>query len=42
MLEEKQMYHETVHQLFVDLKKVFDSGRREVLYNIFIDFCAPM
>jgi hypothetical protein len=29
-------YNETVHQLFVDFKKAYDSVRREVLYNILI------
>jgi hypothetical protein len=24
----------TVHQLFTDFEKAYDSGRREVLYNI--------
>jgi hypothetical protein len=32
---------ETVHQLFVDLKKVCDSVWREVLYNILIEFGIP-
>jgi hypothetical protein len=27
-------YNETVHQLFVDFKKAYDSVRRKVLYNI--------
>jgi len=31
-----------VHQLFIDFKKAFDSVRREVLYNILIEFCIPM
>jgi hypothetical protein len=29
----KVMYNETVHQLFADFKKAYDSVRREVLYN---------
>jgi hypothetical protein len=35
-------YNETVHQLFVDFKKTNDSVRREVLYNILIEFSVPM
>jgi hypothetical protein len=35
-------YNNTVHQLFVDCKKAYDSVRREVLYNILIEFGAPM
>jgi hypothetical protein len=35
-------YNETVHQLFVDFKKSYDSVRREVLYNILIQFGVPM
>jgi hypothetical protein len=31
-----------VHQLFIDFKKAFDSVRREVLYNILIEFVIPM
>jgi len=27
-----------VHQLFTDFKKAYDSVRRKVLYNIFIEF----
>jgi hypothetical protein len=42
MLEEKLEYSETVHQLFIDFKKAYDSVRREVLYNIFIEFGVPM
>jgi hypothetical protein len=38
----KLEYNETVRQLFVDLKKAFDSVRREVLYDILIEFGAPM
>jgi hypothetical protein len=32
----------TVHQLFTELKKVYDSGRREVLYSILIEFIIHM
>jgi hypothetical protein len=31
-----------VHQLFIDLKNSYDSARREVLYNILIEFDIPM
>ena len=35
-------YNEAVHQPFTDFKKAYDSVRREVLYNIPIEFCVPM
>jgi hypothetical protein len=38
----KWEYSETVHQLFIDFKKAYDSVRREVLYNILIEFGIPM
>jgi hypothetical protein len=38
----KWEYNETVHQLFIDFKKAYDSVRREVLYNIPIEFGVPM
>jgi hypothetical protein len=31
-----------VHELFIDLKKAYDSVRREVLYNILIEFGIPI
>jgi len=31
-----------MHRLFIDFKKAYDSVRREVLYNILIDFGIPM
>jgi len=42
ILEKKWEYNEAVHQLFIDLKKAYDSFRREVLYNILIEFGIPM
>jgi hypothetical protein len=38
ILEKKWEYNETVHQLFIDFKKAYDSARREVLYTILIEF----
>jgi hypothetical protein len=38
ILEKKWEYNEAVHQVFIDLKKAYDSVRREVLYNILIEF----
>jgi hypothetical protein len=34
-------YNEAVYQLFKDLKKSYDSVRRESLYNILIEFGIP-
>jgi len=41
-LEKKLECNEAVHQLFMDFKKAYDSVRREVLYNILIDFGIPI
>jgi hypothetical protein len=41
MLDKKWEYNGTVHQLFIDFKKVYDSISREVLYNILIEFEIP-
>jgi hypothetical protein len=30
-----------VHQLFIDLEKAYDSVRREILYNILVEFGVP-
>jgi len=40
-LRKKWEHNEAVHQLFIDLKKVYDSVRREALYNILIAFGIP-
>jgi hypothetical protein len=42
ILEKKWEYNETVHQLFIDFTKAYDSVRREVLYNILREFGVPM
>jgi hypothetical protein len=42
IFEKKWEYNEAVHQLFIDFKKAYDSVRREVLYNILIEFGIPM
>jgi hypothetical protein len=34
-------YNGTVHQLFIDFKKAYDSVKREVLYNILLEFGVP-
>jgi hypothetical protein len=41
ILEKKWKYNGKVHQLFVDFKKAYSSIRREVLYNILIEFGMP-
>jgi hypothetical protein len=42
ILVKKWEYNETAHHLFLDLKKTYESVRREVLYNIVIEFGVPM
>jgi hypothetical protein len=42
ILEKHWEYNETVHKLFIDFKKAYDSLRREVFYNILIEFGVPM
>jgi hypothetical protein len=34
----KWEYNGSVHQLFIDFKKACDSVKREVLYNILLEF----
>jgi hypothetical protein len=41
LLEKKWEYNGTVHQLFIDFNEAYDSVRREVLYNILIEFGIP-
>jgi hypothetical protein len=40
--EKIEKLNETVHQLYIDLKKAHDSFRREVLYSILIESGVPM
>ncbi|KAJ4425827.1 hypothetical protein ANN_27453 [Periplaneta americana] len=40
-IDEKWEYKGTVHQLFIDFKKAYDSVKTEVLYNILIEFGIP-
>jgi hypothetical protein len=42
ILQKKWEYNEAVHQLFIDLKKAYESVRWAVLYNILIEFGIPM
>ncbi|KAJ4427676.1 hypothetical protein ANN_25325 [Periplaneta americana] len=41
IMEKKWEYKGTVRQLFIDFKKAYDSIKREVLYNILIEFGIP-
>ena len=42
ILEKKWEYNEAVYQLVIGFKKACDSVRREVWYNILIEFGIPM
>jgi hypothetical protein len=42
ILEKKWEYSERVHQLFEYLKETYGSVKREVLYNILINFRVPI
>jgi hypothetical protein len=37
-LQKKWEHNGSVHQLFIDFKKAYDSVKREVLYNILLEF----
>jgi hypothetical protein len=41
ILEKKWEYNGTVLQLFIDFKKAYDSVKREVFYNILLEFSIP-
>ena len=41
ILEKKWEHNEAVHQLFIDIKKAYDSVRREALYNILLSLVSP-
>jgi hypothetical protein len=42
ILEKNRKYNETLQYLFTDIKKVYDSVRKEVLHNILIQFVIPI
>jgi len=35
-------YNGTVHELFIDFEKAYDSLRRKVLYNTLVEFDIPI
>jgi hypothetical protein len=41
ILVKKLEYNGTVHQLFIDFNKAYASVKREVLYNILLEFDIP-
>jgi hypothetical protein len=41
ILEKMWEYNSTVHQLFIDFKKAYDSVRRDALCSILIEFVIP-
>jgi hypothetical protein len=41
ILEEKWEYKGTERLLFIDFKKAYDSAKREILYNILLEFGIP-
>jgi hypothetical protein len=41
ILEKKWECNSRPHQLLIDFKEIYDSVRREVLYNILTEFGIP-
>jgi hypothetical protein len=41
ILEKKWEYNGMVHQLYIDFKKAYNSVKREVLYNVLLEFGIP-
>jgi hypothetical protein len=41
ILQKKWEYNGMVHQLFINFKKSYDSVKREILYNILLEFGIP-
>jgi hypothetical protein len=41
VLQKKREYNGTMHQPFIQFQKVYDSVKREVLYNILLEFGVP-
>jgi hypothetical protein len=42
VLEKAWKYNEAVRQLCIDFKKTYDSIRKEVFYDILIEFCTSI
>jgi hypothetical protein len=40
-LQKRWEYKGTARQFFIDFKKAYDSAKREVLYNILLEFSIP-
>jgi len=41
ILEKKWEFSETVHQLFINFEKAYDSVMKEALYDTLTEFCIP-